>query len=104
VAVALAAAPSGALAQGAGDDQYTDPFEETTSTPATPRTPNVTPMPQGSRAPARTASPAAPAEAAAPAAAPAGPELADTGLDVRIVLVAGLALMAGGAALRLRLR
>ena len=35
---------------------------------------------------------------------PDGPRLADTGLDVRLSLGFGLALMAGGAALRLRLR
>lgn len=118
---ALAAAPAGALAQdGAGDDQYTDPFGETTPqggtettitptpapapTPAPDPAPNPAPGAQRS-APAPTSSAAAPAPAATGvAAAPAEPGLANTGFDTRIVLLAGVALMAAGAALRFGLR
>jgi len=121
VTAGLAVAPAGALAQGAGDDQYTDPFQSTSTTkaPATkapapkptvtkrPQAPATSAQPTPAQTAAPTATPAAPATAtpsAAPAATSAEPMLARTGFDTRLVLLAGVALMAGGAALRLRLR
>jgi hypothetical protein len=112
-AVALVlAVPSAAYAQGAGDDQYTDPFSGSSQpTPtATPRSSapqaTATPAPaapapaQSSAAPAATAAPA-PAQASAPAA---GPTLPYTGVDAWIPGLSGALLLAGGVALRLRLR
>ena len=112
VVAGLAAAPSGASAQGAGDDQYTDPFQSTSTSKAPSTKPTVTKRPQAPStsappAPAQTATPAAPATAtpsAASAATSAKPALARTGFDTRLVLLAGVALMAAGAALRLRPR
>jgi LPXTG-motif cell wall-anchored protein len=110
-AVALAlAVPSAAYAQGAGDDQYTDPFSGSSQpTPtATPRsTPQATATPapapaapapaQSSSAPAATATPA-------PAQGPAGPTLPYTGVDAWIPGLSGALLLGGGIALRRRLR
>src|SRR3954452_20950162 len=71
-AAALALTPANALAQGAGDDQYSDPFgsdqEEATPTP-TPRAPAATATP----APAQSAATPAAAQPAGPAATPAPP-------------------------------
>ncbi len=101
-ALALAA-PGSAAAQSAGDDQYQDPFageaapasgggeQEEEEAPAV-----AAPEPDPAPAPAP-----APAEAAA-ASAPA--QLPYTGLDAGPILLAGTALLAGGVALRLRLR
>ncbi len=116
VVAGLAAAPSGASAQGAGDDQYTDTFQSTSTTKAPSTKPTVTKRPQApsTSAPpapavtaAPTATPATPATAtpsAAAAATSAEPALARTGLDARLLLLGGVALMAAGAALRLRSR
>jgi hypothetical protein len=111
-AVALAlAVPSAAYAQGAGDDQYTDPFSGSSQpTPtATPRStaPQATATPApAAPAPAQSSS-AAPAAATTPApaqAAPAGPTLPYTGVDAWIPGLSGALLLGGGVALRLRLR
>jgi len=109
VVAALAAAPAGALGQdGAGDDQYTDPFGETTPQGETQTTitPTPTPRPRRPAAASPTTVPKAPATPAkkAPVAADSAPQLADTGFDTRLILLAGVALMAAGAALRLGLR
>jgi hypothetical protein len=109
---ALAVGPAGAAAQnGAGDDQYSDPFAGTTTTKATAPKPTVTPMPQGrSKASTPAATEPAPATAAqrpvatGTEAQAAGPRLANTGHDVRVLLLAGVALMACGTALHARLR
>jgi LPXTG-motif cell wall-anchored protein len=106
-AAALAlAVPGQALAQGAGDDQYTDPFGSDQATPtATPR-PRATaaPQPATPQPPAApAAAPAAPAVPAGPAAA-AGPELPYTGSDAWVPGLSGILLLGTGAALRLRLR
>ena len=95
------AAPSAALAQGAGDDQYQDPFgdEQSQEEP----TPTATPAP----APAQPA-PAQPAPAQpAPAPAQAPPtaqsqQLPRTGVDAGWIAFAGAALLAAGIALRRR--
>ena len=99
------AAPSAALAQGAGDDQYQDPFgdEQSQEEP----TPTATPAPAPAQpAPAQPA-PAQPAPAAAQAPAPApaaaqSEQLPRTGADAGWIAFAGAALLAAGIALRRR--
>ena len=79
----LALAPAGAFAQGAGDDQYSDPFgsDQEEATPA--------PTP---RAPVATATPAPAQPAATPAPNPPGPA------------GGGALLLGAGLTLRARLR
>jgi hypothetical protein len=103
-----AAAPAGA--QGAGDEQYEDPFsgqdeqEQEEPAPAPePAAPEAAPAPE----------PAAPEAAPAPAAETADPtqpataqpaQLPVTGAETGLVALAGTVLLAGGVALRVRLR
>jgi hypothetical protein len=101
-AAALLAAPAPALAQSAGDEQYEDPFAggdqsqpEPTATPAP-----AEPAPEAPAAEA-TVEPTAPAPAAEPASQQ---QLPRTGLDAAPILAAGTVLLAGGIALRVRLR
>jgi LPXTG-motif cell wall-anchored protein len=99
------AAPSAALAQGAGDEQYEDPFGDEQSQQADP-----TPVPTATPAPAQPAPSAPSAPAPAPTAAPttaqaptqAAPsnELPRTGLDAGWIALAGVVLLASGLALR----
>ena len=97
------AAPSAALAQGAGDEQYEDPFgdEQSQQEPA----PTATPAPaQPAPAPAQPA-PAQPAPstpAPAPAQASASQQLPRTGVDAGWIALAGAASLAAGLALRRR--
>jgi hypothetical protein len=112
VAALALAVPGSALAQGAGDDQYTDPFgSDDSSGSATPTpTPQATAPPS---APAPTApAPSAPAPSAsaaqatpAPAASP-GDQLPYTGspVDAGLLAAAGGVLLAGGLTQRVRLR
>jgi LPXTG-motif cell wall-anchored protein len=96
------AAPAAALGQGAGDDQYSDPFgsgqtdEEGSSQDDEPEP--AAPEPE----------PAAPAPAPTAASAQETPEprqqLPYTGADEGLVALAGVLMLAGGIALRLRLR
>ena len=103
-ATAIALAPSSAFAQGAGDDQYNDPFGDEEAQEATP-----TPAPP---APAATATPAPPSTAQAtpvPAgpqatATPSGPTLPHTGVDAWPLAIGGAFLLGSGLALRARLR
>jgi LPXTG-motif cell wall-anchored protein len=95
-ALALAA-PATAYGQSAGDEQYEDPFAPGTEEP------QVTPEPAPAPAPASGGEASAPAAAPAPEAT-AAQQLPYTGADVEIVLAAGVALLAGGVVLRLRLR
>ena len=92
------AVPSAALAQGAGDEQYQDPFgeEQSQSEP----TPTATPAP-AQPAPAQPA-PAqpAPAPAQAPAQASQTEQLPRTGADAGWLALAGIVLLAAGIALR----
>jgi hypothetical protein len=103
-AAVLALAPANAFAQGAGDDQYSDPFgsdqEEATPTP-TPRAPAATATP----APAQAAATPTPSQAG-PAATPAppGPRLPYTGLDDWLPAAGGALLLGAGLTLRARLR
>jgi LPXTG-motif cell wall-anchored protein len=96
------AAPAAALAQGAGDDQYSDPFGSGQ---------NDDSGSSGDEEPAEPEpEPAAPEPAPTPAATasqqePAGQEqLPYTGADEGLVALAGVMMLAGGIALRLRLR
>jgi LPXTG-motif cell wall-anchored protein len=99
--VALAA-PTAALAQGAGDEQYQDPFGEQTPTPTATATPAPTQAPaqpsQSSQAPAPTATPA-PATSP-PSSTPSGRQLPYTGGDAGLLALAGAALLGAGIALR----
>ena len=93
--------PTSALAGGAGDDQYQDPFGD--DQPAQTQT---APAPQES-APAQEAAPQADSGAATPApsatpAAPAGPALPRTGADAGLIAAGGGVLLAAGLALRRR--
>jgi LPXTG-motif cell wall-anchored protein len=92
------AAPSAALAQGAGDEQYQDPFGDEQSEP----TPTATPAPAQSApsAPAPTATPSASTAQAPTQAAPAPAQLPRTGVDAGWVALAGAVLLAAGLALR----
>ena len=99
------AAPSAALAQGAGDEQYEDPFgdEQSQQDPA----PTATPAPaQPAPAPAQPApaqpAPSAPAPAPAPVQASASQQLPRTGVDAGWIALAGAASLAAGLALRRR--
>jgi LPXTG-motif cell wall-anchored protein len=96
---ALLALPGSALASGAGDDQYQDPFADQSAQT----------QQQAAPAPAQKAAPAqspAPAPSAAPAAASAqrtaAPALPRTGPDAGITALGGAALLAAGLALRRR--
>ena len=92
------AAPSAALAQGAGDEQYQDPFGDEQSQPE----PTATPAPAPAQpAPAQPA-PAQPAPAPAPAPAQASQteQLPRTGADAGWLALAGIVLLAAGIALR----
>ena len=92
------AAPSAALAQGAGDEQYQDPFGDEQSQPE----PTATPAPAPAQpAPAQPA-PAQPAPAPAPAPAQAAPaeQLPRTGAHAAWLALAGAVLMAAGLGLR----
>jgi LPXTG-motif cell wall-anchored protein len=100
------AAPSAALAQGAGDEQYQDPFGDEQSQQADP-----TPEPTATPAPAQSA-PSAPAPAPAPSASPSAAQaptqavpvnqLPRTGVDAGWIALAGALSLAAGLALRRR--
>ena len=100
----LLAAPAAAVGQSAGDDQYQDPFAGEDQSQSQPDPEPAEPQPEP--APADPAAPAAEAPAAAPAQAPAGQpaQLPYTGFDAGLIVLAGAVLLAGGVALRLRVR
>jgi hypothetical protein len=110
-AVALAAAPAGALAQDAGGQQYDDPLADTPTAPSTPSTPSAPTSPStGSTASAGgtgTASPSTGTTAAAPgseaaAAATVTPsgEIPRTGFPVGWLAFSGFLALGSGFALR----
>jgi LPXTG-motif cell wall-anchored protein len=110
VAAGLLAAPASALGQSAGDDQYEDPFagedQQEQPSPDTPVSSDDSEAPApapAEPAPAATGQEPAPAPAAESGQAPAA-QLPNTGADAGAVLFAGTILLAGGVALRLRLR
>ena len=101
--VLLALLPAAAAAQSAGDEQYTDPFgnssqpkAQSTPAPAAPTQPA-----QPAQAPA-TSAPAQPAPAAAAAAA--APTLPRTGHAAWLQALLGLAFLSAGVALRAHAR
>jgi LPXTG-motif cell wall-anchored protein len=108
--VSLAAVlPAAAVhAQGAGDDQYQDPFspsgsQGTTTKPRTTPTPAATPAPAPAPAATAPATASATSTPAAPAAAPvSSSELPRTGFDARPAVAAGLLLLLVGLVLRRR--
>jgi LPXTG-motif cell wall-anchored protein len=104
-AVALLAAPVPALAQSAGDEQYEDPFAGEDQSQSQPE-PTATPAPAEPtpEAPAPDPAPDAPSTPAAPAATQQQSELPRTGFDAAPLIAAGVLLLGGGIALRLRLR
>jgi hypothetical protein len=98
------ALPAAALAQGAGDEQYQDPFGDEQSQPtatATPPPAQPPATPSQPAAPAPTATPA-PQSGPAPAAAPpsGGRQLPYSGADAGLLALAGAALLGAGLALR----
>jgi LPXTG-motif cell wall-anchored protein len=103
--LSLAVVPAAAHAQnGAGDEQYQDPFGggQTQTAPKAQQ-----PSAPLSQAPPVTPAPATPAPQAArtaTAAPTAQGQLPRTGLDVRLLAAAGLVLLLAGLVLRLRLR
>jgi LPXTG-motif cell wall-anchored protein len=102
-AVAVLAAPAVAFAQnGAGDEQYTDPFANQ-SQPAPKAKPRAQATPRqqapAQAAPQATARTAPQPTAQAPGTTGSGAQLPRTGFDVAPVALAGLALLAAGLAL-----
>lgn len=98
VALAVLAFPAGALAQGAGDDQYSDPF-------GADATPTPRPAATATPAPARPAATPAPAPASAAATAtPSPPQLPYTGSESWPLALGGALLLGVGVTLRARLR
>jgi LPXTG-motif cell wall-anchored protein len=114
--LALAAAPAGALAQSAGDEQYADPLAEEAQAPtATPteEEPLSSEPPanlgsgsgsgSGSGAPAATPTPTA-ATRSASGAAEAHDALPNTGSEPLVLAMLGAGLLCAGAGIRLRLQ
>jgi hypothetical protein len=98
LAVSLLALPAAAMAQGAGDEQYADPFGQTEE----PNGSQDEAAPEAAPAPAAPETPAAPAEQAVTAQDTAAPTLPATGLPAFLLASAGSILLASGAALRRR--
>jgi LPXTG-motif cell wall-anchored protein len=102
VSLAVALAPVGARAQdGAGDEQYTDPFAGQPQAKPKPRPKPAPAQQQSQPAQQATPQPTTPAPAAQqPAATPR--ELPRTGFDVVPGALIGVALVLAGLALRRR--
>jgi LPXTG-motif cell wall-anchored protein len=105
VTSALALSPAAALAQnGAGDEQYSDPFSGS-STPSKPKTQSsptpAQPAPHQQVPSSPQATPATPAPTAAfgPAASAPGAQLPRTGADVLPLVLLGVVLLGAGVAL-----
>jgi hypothetical protein len=99
VALISLALPAGAYAQGAGDDQYSDPFGADATPTATPK-PAATPAP----APAQAAATPAPATGAKATPTPSANTLPYTGVDAWPLALGGVLLLGAGVTLRARLR
>ena len=99
------AAPSAALAQGAGDEQYQDPFgDEQSAAAGADAEPTATPAPaqrRARRAGARADAGAGAAQAPAPGGSPAE-QLPRTGADAGWIALAGARAARAGLALRRR--
>jgi LPXTG-motif cell wall-anchored protein len=91
------AIPAAALAQGAGDEQYQDPFGDEQSQP----TPTATPAPTQAPSTSSQVQPA-PTATAAPQTPPpsGGRQLPYTGADAGLLALAGAALLGAGLGLR----
>jgi hypothetical protein len=98
LAVSLLALPAAAMAQSAGDEQYSDPFGQTDQPNGSQDEP--APEPDAAPTPAAPAAPAAPAEQAVTSQQAAAPTLPATGLPALLLASAGAMLLASGAALR----
>jgi LPXTG-motif cell wall-anchored protein len=96
IAALALAAPGTALAQSAGDEQYQDPFGGDDQNQGGG---SDTPSASGGAAQATPTPTTAPVEASA-----AAQQLPRTGGDPELPAIAGAVLLAGGVALRLRLR
>ena len=98
------ASPAAALGQGAGDEQYQDPFGEEQGQPEPTATPAPAQPAPAQPAPAQPApaqsSQSQPAPAATPVPAATGPQLPRTGADAGLLALAGGLLLAAGLALR----
>jgi LPXTG-motif cell wall-anchored protein len=109
VSLAVALAPAGARAQnGAGDEQYTDPFsgQSQPKPKAKPKPTTVQPVPH-QQLPSKQATPQPATSAQEPAMSAQQPaaaqgELPRTGFDVVPVMLLGVALVLAGLALRRR--
>ena len=98
--LAVAAAPGVALAQnGAGDEQYEDPFQ-TTPAPKATTTPKPTPVQPVPHQQVQTTQQPQPTATATQTGG--GGELPRTGLDLAPLALAGIALVAAGLVLRRR--
>jgi LPXTG-motif cell wall-anchored protein len=98
--LAVAAAPGVALAQnGAGDEQYEDPFQTTPAPKATtkPKPTPVQPVPHQ-----QVQTQQQPQSTATATQTGGGGELPRTGLDLAPLALAGIALVAAGLVLRRR--
>jgi len=105
VAAGLLAAPGSAFGQSAGDEQYEDPFAgEDQGQSQGGQEPTAPAVPEPAEPPPAAPAPATGASESAPPATAAQPQLPATGADARAVLLAGAILLAGGVALRARLR
>jgi LPXTG-motif cell wall-anchored protein len=111
VSIALLLAAAAAHAQnGAGDEQYTDPFAGGTQQPATKPKPKPQPAPvqqtttqqQTTSSTTPQAAPSAAQQSAPQSTTSAGGELPRTGFDVIPVVLVGMALVAAGLLLRRR--
>jgi len=105
-AAGLLAAPASALGQSAGDEQYEDPFageQQSGSGDDGTQAPEPAPEPTepAPATPAPEVAPSAPESGAEPTAQA---ELPRTGADTGLLLLGGTILLAGGVALRVRLR
>ena len=102
------AAPAAALAQGAGDDQYSDPFgsgqEQEEGSSGDEGAEPAQPEPESEPAQPAQPAPAPTATAAQTSESPPQEQLPYTGADEGLVALAGAMMLAGGLALRLRTR
>jgi LPXTG-motif cell wall-anchored protein len=101
---AVAAAPGAAFAQnGAGDEQYQDPFAGSSTPKPTPKPKPVQPVPH-QQVQTQTQATPQPATTSATTTATTGGELPRTGLNLAPLVAAGVVLVAAGLLLRRRPR
>jgi LPXTG-motif cell wall-anchored protein len=98
-ALALLAAPAGALAQSAGDEQYADPFGDVEQPSQDQGGSNGSPAPAGDPTPQAPASGSAPATDADPGT---GGSLPHTGFPALLSALLGAVLLGSGISVRRR--